>query len=134
MPDRPGHITIGLVEDSDARTRAFQKEADDIIGVLAIARPKTPDERNLELLQKYQARNLPLPRTAGVDLNEINNELERRLNDQSYEFVKKNLPEAQRRARIRFKKHGAGRIAEAAFDVGLLAVNPPLGPGTSRWA
>jgi hypothetical protein len=116
MINRPG-ITTDILEDDALRVKSTTKQSNDEVSAIAMMRPKSPDERNLELIQAYAKINLPLPRTAGTDLSAINDELAKRLKDPVYHKVARNLPEAQRQSRELFKRHGAGRVAEGAFVI-----------------
>tara|TARA_R110000823_G_scaffold29554_3_gene85606 strand:- start:4037 stop:7357 length:3321 start_codon:yes stop_codon:yes gene_type:complete len=126
MVKRPG-ITTDILEDDALRVKSTTKQSNDEVSAIAMMRPKSPDERNLELIQAYAKINLPLPRTAGTDLSAINDDLAKRLKDPVYHKVARNLPEAQRQSRELFKKRGAGKVFEAATVV---ATGPVLGGAT----
>ena len=78
MPKRP------IIDDLTARTKAIQDEVNGLVNVMAVTRPETPDQRNLSLLEKYNRKQLPLPRINGTDLNETNDQLEQYLYDPLY--------------------------------------------------
>ena len=73
-----------IIDDVNARIKAINDQVNGIVDVMALTRPKTPDERNLELLEKYNRKQLPLPRTIGTDLDSTNDQLEKYLNDPIY--------------------------------------------------
>lgn len=82
-------IKINVQEDLEQRTKSIQKETDDIIGAIAITRPKSPADRNIELLQQYRVRGQRLPTLYHTDdLNETNDELQRGLDDRLANKVK----------------------------------------------
>ena len=71
-----------ILEDLQARTKAIQDEANSYIDLLAITRPKTPEKRNAELLERYANGSRRMPTIErGSDLNIINDTLERGLKD-----------------------------------------------------
>lgn len=80
---RPG-IKTNIIQDKVNRTGATTQQTDDIVQTIAITRPKSPADRNLELLEELDRRRLDIPRVAGNDLTSINTQIETALKDPVY--------------------------------------------------